>query len=104
MTYRIVFDNPAARQFRRLSKETQQALGLRLSALTDDPHPPDSRKLEGTHNCYRLRQGDYRVIYTIIQDQVIVLVLRVGHRSDVYRSLPGLAQAIRKYRKKADEE
>ena len=45
--------------------------------------PSDSRKLEGTDDCYRLRQGDYRLVYTILEDRVVVLVLRAGHRGDV---------------------
>jgi mRNA interferase RelE/StbE len=55
-----------------------------------------SRKLEGTDNCYRLRQGDYRLIYTVLEDRVVVLVLRVGHRGDVYR---GITRAVKKHRK-----
>lgn len=99
MSYRIVFDKPADRDFRRLPKDVQQALGSQVSALAENPHPADSRKLKGAGNCYRLRHGDYRLIYTILQDHVLILVLRVGHRGDIYRSVPGLAQAIRKHKR-----
>lgn len=103
MKYRIVFDKPADKGFRRLPKDVQRAFGQQLSGLADDPRPADSRKLKGTDNCYRLRQGDYRLIYTILEDVVLVLVLRVGHRGDVYRTLPGLAQAIRKHKKQMEQ-
>ena len=96
MRYKIAFDRPAERAFRRLPADVQQALARRLSALADDIHPPDSRKLQGTSNCYRLRHGDYRLVYTILEDQIVVLVMRVGHRSEVYRDIHSLTQAIRK--------
>ncbi len=103
MRYAIVFDAPAARDFRRLSGDVQRSLSRKLSALADDPHPTDSRKLEGTNGCYRIRQGDYRLIYTVLEDRVIVLVLRVGHRSSVYREIKGLKNAIRRHRDKEGE-
>lgn len=101
MSYGIVFDRPAEKQFRRLPEEVRRQLGHRVSALAENPRPEDSRKLEGTHDCYRLRQGDYRLIYTIIEDRVVVLVLRVGHRGDVYRGLAGLARSVGKRKKGA---
>ena len=102
MSYKIVFDRPAEKQFRRLPTEVRQALARRVSALAEDPRPPDSRKLEGTEDCYRLRQGDYRLVYTILEDRIVVLVLRVGHRGDVYRGIPDLARAVRKRKRRAD--
>ena len=51
----------------------------------DDPHPANSRKLEGYHDLYRLRVGDWRIIYQVINDQLLILVLEVGSRGEVYR-------------------
>jgi mRNA interferase RelE/StbE len=99
MIYRIVFDRPAEKSFQRLPTEVQEILASRISALSDAPHPHDSRKLEGTQDCYRLRQGDYRVVYTVIDDCVLVLVLRVGHRRDVYRGIANLGRTARKRNK-----
>jgi len=96
MSYKIVFDRTADKDFRRLPSEVQQAFSRKLSALADDPHPSDSRKLEGTHDCYRIRQGDYRLIYTVTEDRIVVLILRVGHRSSIYRAIPDLGRAVRK--------
>jgi len=104
MSYRIVFDRPAERGFRRLPKDVQQGFSRRLSALADNPRPTDSQKLKGTQGCYRIRQGDYRLIYTILEDCVIVLVLRVGHRGDVYRGIRDVTRAIRKRRKRPGSE
>jgi mRNA interferase RelE/StbE len=100
MSYRIVFDRPAEKQFRRLPAEVRQALARRVSALAENPHPPESRKLEGTDDCYRLRQGDYRVVYTILEDRVVVLILRVGHRSSAYRRVSDLTRAINRHRRR----
>ena len=102
MSYKIVFDRPAEKQFRRLPTDIRQALARRVSALAENPRPSESRKLEGTDDCYRLRQGDYRLVYTILEELIVVLVLRVGHRGDVYRGLPDLARALRKRKKRAD--
>lgn len=104
MSYKIVFDRPAEKQFLRLPADIRQGFARRLSDLTENPRPPDGRKLEGAKNCYRLRQGDYRLVYTILEDRVVVLVLRVGHRGDVYRGIPDIARALRKWKRaKASE-
>jgi len=96
MSYKIVFEKPAEKDFRRLPKDIQQALAHRMSALADNPRPPDSRKLEGADNCYRIRQGDYRLIYTILEDRVVIIVLRVGHRGSVYRGIHKLTRRVKK--------
>lgn len=101
MTYRILFERPAEKAFRRLPAEVREALAKRISALAEEPRPAEARKLEGAEDCYRLRQGDYRLIYTIIEERVVVLVLRVGHRGDIYRNTPELAKAIRRLRSRS---
>ncbi|MHB1558699.1 MAG: type II toxin-antitoxin system RelE family toxin [Isosphaeraceae bacterium] len=58
-----------------------------IRQLADDPHPPGSRKLKGTNDLYRIRAGDYRILYTVEGRRLVVLVVNVGHRRDVYRSL-----------------
>ena len=56
----------------------------RIESLRDDPHPPGAQKLSGQER-YRVRQGDYRILYTVADAELIVEVVRVGHRRDVYR-------------------
>jgi mRNA interferase RelE/StbE len=58
-----------------------------ILALADDPYPPGSKKLQGEANLYRVRVGDYRVLYRIEDERLIVLVVNIGHRRDIYRSL-----------------
>ncbi|MEE8394652.1 MAG: type II toxin-antitoxin system RelE/ParE family toxin [bacterium] len=55
--------------------------------LAENPRPRGVRKLAGLQNLYRIRQGQYRVIYQILDDLLLVLVLVVGHRRDVYRKM-----------------
>jgi mRNA interferase RelE/StbE len=66
-----------------LKRDRQRILG-RIERLSEDPRPPGSRKLAG-QEAYRLRQGRYRVLYTIADRELIVEVVRVGDRKDVYR-------------------
>jgi mRNA interferase RelE/StbE len=54
--------------------------------LADDPRPQGSEKITGSDDLYRIRSGDYRAIYTIQDDRLVVLVVRVAHRRDVYRN------------------
>ncbi len=60
----------------------------RIATLADDPRPPQSRRLVGVSTgAYRLRQGDYRVVYEVDDDALEVTVTRVAHRRDVYRGI-----------------
>lgn len=55
------------------------------SSLAHDPRPPGARKLEGISDTWRIRAGDYRIIYTIEDDRLVVLIVKIGHRREVYR-------------------
>ena len=59
----------------------------RIRRLSEDPRPPGCEKLGGQRNRHRVRQGAYRIVYTVADDVLIVLVVKVGHRRDVYRRL-----------------
>jgi mRNA interferase RelE/StbE len=58
-----------------------------ILGLADDPHPPGSKMLQGEAHLYRIRIGDYRVIYTVAVRRLVVLVVNVGNRRDIYRTL-----------------
>ena len=55
------------------------------SSLAHDPRPPGTKKLEGMADTWRIRAGDYRIIYTVEDDRLVVLVVKIGHRREVYR-------------------
>ncbi|MGA0555450.1 type II toxin-antitoxin system RelE family toxin [Larkinella sp. VNQ87] len=82
--YRIEFTTSASRQLKKFDKVTQARLVRQISELASQPRPPGVKKLESKEDLYRIRVGDYRVIYTINDSELLVLVVRIGHRSDVY--------------------
>lgn len=85
VAYRVLFTTHAAKQFDKLPKPTQEALRPKISALGDDPRPAGAIRLSGADNAYRIRAGDYRVIYTVQDDVLTVLVIAAGNRREVYR-------------------
>jgi len=85
VAYQIEFSRQADRQFRNLSSQIQQRLKPKIDSLATTPRPHGSEKLSGVDQLYRIRVGDYRIIYAVEDDRVLVLVVKVGHRRDVYR-------------------
>ena len=85
MAYSVQFSPAASRQFRRLTRALQERLQQGIDGLETEPRPSGVVKLKGESDTYRLRLGDYRVIYEIHDTVLRVLVLRVGHRREVYR-------------------
>ncbi len=72
---------------RSLQKKDQRLIGSRVDALAKNPRPPGIEALRGEKDLYRLRAGDYRIIYRIQDRALVVLVLAIGHRREVYRTL-----------------
>lgn len=82
--YSVLVTRSAEKEIERLPVDIRRLVVRRILALADDPRPHGSQKLTGEEK-YRIRQGDYRVVYTIEDAAVTVTVVRVAHRSDVYR-------------------
>lgn len=82
--YRIEFTSAAARQVRKLPRPTRDRILDAVDALAADPRPHGSRKLVGEQTAWRLRIGDYRVIYDVYDDALTVTVVRAAHRREVY--------------------
>jgi mRNA interferase RelE/StbE len=85
--YRIELTPSARRDLLDLPRKAQERLGARINALAQNPRPRGFKKLKGEDNQYRIRVGDYRVIYSIFDDRLLVLVLRISDRKSVYRGL-----------------
>ena len=66
-------------------KRDRQRVVARISSLAENPHPAGCQKLSGLHERYRIRAGDYRIVYGIFHQERVVQIVRVGHRKDVYR-------------------
>lgn len=84
MTYKISIRRKAQKQLEKVPPKDYKKVKQAILDLTQDPRPPGSKKLKGREG-WRIRQGDYRIIYEIYNDQLIIIVLDVGHRKDIYR-------------------
>ena len=85
MTYDIQFTNAANKQFKKLSKAVQRQIKPVIDTLANNPRPHGYIELHGKlKGLYRVRSGDYRIIYTVSDQTLLVLVLKIGDRSDIY--------------------
>jgi len=85
-SYRLLIKPSAARELEGIPKKDRQRLVTRLRSLTTDPRPSGCEKLSG-EDLFRIRQGKYRVLYSVGDEELVILVIRIGHRREVYRSL-----------------
>jgi mRNA interferase RelE/StbE len=82
--YKIEFSKRVRKDFKGLPRNDANRILRKIEALALNPRPPDSKKLTNDE-AYRIRIGNYRVLYDIQDDRLIVLVLKVGHRQSVYK-------------------
>ncbi len=84
--YRLSIKASAAKELEAIDgKRNRQRLVAAIGSLADDPRPPGVEKLSGSRDRFRIRVGDYRVVYAIEDDVLTVYVVKVGHRREVYR-------------------
>jgi mRNA interferase RelE/StbE len=83
--YEVKLTKGAIKMFRKLSQELQDRIQPKIDELAIEPRPNGVKKLQGEENSYRIRVGDYRVIYDIFDDILLIKILDVGHRSKVYK-------------------
>jgi mRNA interferase RelE/StbE len=84
-SYSVELTATAERQLRKLGKPEQARLVTAIRRLAEEPRPRGARKLQGFDDLFRIRVGTYRVIYSVEEERLLVLVLKLGHRKDVYR-------------------
>lgn len=82
--YKLVFKKSVARDLRDLPRQDVRRILARVRELADEPRPPGCEKLSGKER-YRIRQGVYRILYEIRDEELVVSVVKVGHRREVYR-------------------
>ena len=87
MTYTVEFLKTAERKLAALPQVSQRQIARKTTTLRIDPRPPGVKLLHGDERFYRLRVGDYRVIYAIEGRRLVILVIKIGHRKDVYKNL-----------------
>ena len=83
-SYSIELTRSAAKEIERVPLKDRRRIIDRIAALAEDPRPVGAERLSGDDK-YRIRQGDYRILYEIIDHALVVTVVRVGHRREVYR-------------------
>jgi len=83
--YKLIFKRSVAKDLRALPNTAVAAVLKRIQDLADDPRPPGCEKLSAQER-YRVRQGVYRILYEIQERELIVMVVKVGHRKDVYKN------------------
>ena len=84
-SYSVELTRTAEKQLRRVAKRDRSRLLDAIEALGTKPRPQGARKFQGYEDIYRIRVGQYRVVHEVIDDRVLVIVLKLGHRKDIYR-------------------
>ncbi|NMO97719.1 type II toxin-antitoxin system RelE family toxin [Paenibacillus lemnae] len=88
MNYEIKFHKDALKNIQKLDKPTRNRILDHIHILADDPKHPelDIKKMQGVNNQFRLRIGSYRVIYSLFNDILVIVIIKVGSRGDVYKA------------------
>ncbi|WP_017717897.1 type II toxin-antitoxin system RelE family toxin [Kamptonema formosum] len=86
-SYQIFFSPQARRALNALPQNQRSRINAKIQALAENPRPPGVKALQGYPGLLRIRAGEYRVIYRIEDDRLLVAVVRVGHRREIYRDL-----------------
>jgi mRNA interferase RelE/StbE len=84
-SFEVVWKRSAEKELRQMPRALIRRIVDAVIALKDDPFPPGVRKLQGAERTYRIRVGDYRVVYTVDGGRLVIEVIRVRHRREVYR-------------------
>lgn len=82
--YRIEIKRSAAKELERIPPKDRDRIAEKIRSLSSDPRPTQAKKLSGEEK-YRIRQGDYRILYQIQEDIVMIVIVKIGHRRDVYK-------------------
>lgn len=85
MTFSVKVSPAAAKQLRKLDPPARRRIQAAIDLLAENPRPPTATQLVGGAGEWRVRTGDYRIIYEVHDTVLVVLVLRVGHRREIYR-------------------
>ena len=83
-SYRLLIKPSAAKELEAVPRKDRRRLATRMRELAEHPRPPGAEKLSG-HDLYRVRQGNYRILYEIVDHDLTVIVIKIGHRREVYR-------------------
>ena len=85
--YKVLLHQQALAEIKKLPKKFKEKVKERIDNLVEQPVPPDARGLKGRKNAYRIRVGKYRILYEVNVREIVVYVIGIGHRKEVYRLL-----------------
>ena len=87
MKYRIEVKKSAAKSLSKIPKPDQKRIGMAIDNLSENVPDPDTTKMKGNNPFHKIRVGNYRIIYEIQNDILLILIIKIGHRKDIYRNL-----------------
>ncbi|MGE0197292.1 MAG: type II toxin-antitoxin system RelE/ParE family toxin [Parachlamydiales bacterium] len=87
MKYKVQLKRSVIKTLKSLPQKEVKKIAKKIDSLEQNPVPKDSKKLKGEKDLYRVRVGDYRILYFFQNSNLTVLVIRVGHRKDIYKDL-----------------
>ena len=85
--YKIEWKQSAKKELKKLKKAVIPRIIKAVESLSINPYPTGSRKLQGSEHLYRVRLGDYRIVYSVENKILLIEIIRIGHRKDIYRKL-----------------
>jgi mRNA interferase RelE/StbE len=88
LKYRIEVKRSAAKAIKKIQKPDRRRISEKIDSLADELPSPEVTKMKGDNPFHRIRVGDYRIIYEIQDEVLVILIVKVGHRKDIYRNLP----------------
>lgn len=87
MSYRIEVKKSAAKSLRKIPKADQKRIAAEIDSLAENTPNPDTTKMKGNNPFHRIRVGNYRIVYEIHDEVLVILVIKIGHRKDIYKKL-----------------
>ena len=95
MSYQVIFDPGAAREFDKLPRAQRRRMASLIDDLAEDPRPAGAEKLTDV-DAYKIRVGDYRIVYTVKDRSLVVLIVKVGNRRDIYKDIRTIRRRLKK--------
>ncbi|MHB9035509.1 MAG: type II toxin-antitoxin system RelE family toxin [Armatimonadota bacterium] len=94
MSYEVIIHPGALREFDKLPKDAQKRLAAVIDDLEDDPRPLGTVKLADV-DAYRIRIGTFRIVYAVRDERLVILVLKFGHRKDIYKDIETVRRRLK---------
>jgi len=88
LRYRIAVKRSAAKALKKVPKFDRKRISDKIDSLAENLPNPDTTKMKGNNPFHKVRVGDYRIVYEIQDNVLVILIVKIGHRKDIYRNLP----------------